>query len=285
MKKHADLLLRHADHLDEELELRRGLSIAIADGKIKKIAPLEELSEAYDFDRELEGKGLLYMPGLVDSHMHTGQQLLRGQVLDAMPMIWTRIMLPFESTLNPEKMRLSAELAALCMIHSGTTGFIDAGSYFMEEAAEVYLESGLRGALSYSTMDQKGLPDSISTDAKEAIRRAYNDTGRLIDPHTAVGYKVMRENKTEGIPCVLLSTASPYKFCKDVYEAIFDEKEKDSAGKDGFYYMEKLSEGTGTAAPESLRSLKSKPVIRKDLIDIEDMGGYILKKAHEDMIF
>lgn len=122
-------------------------------------------------------------------------------------------------------------------------------------------------------------------ETKEAIRRAYNDTGRLIDPHTAVGYKVMRENKTEGIPCVLLSTASPYKFCRDVYEAIFDEKEKDSAGKDGFYYMEKLSEGTGTAAPESLRSLKSKPVIRKDLIDIEDMGGYILKKAHEDMIF
>ena len=185
MKKHADLLIRHADHLDEELELRRGLSIAIADGKIKKIAPLEELLEAYDFDRELEGKGLLYMPGLVDSHMHTGQQLLRGQVLDAMPMIWTRIMLPFESTLNPEKMRLSAELAALCMIHSGTTGFIDAGSYFMEEAAEVYLESGLRGALSYSTMDQKGLPDSISTDVKEAIRRTdelydgFHDKGSL----------------------------------------------------------------------------------------------------------
>lgn len=40
------------------------------------------------------------MPGLIDSHMHTGQQLLKGLVLDAKPIIWTRIMLPFESTLT-----------------------------------------------------------------------------------------------------------------------------------------------------------------------------------------
>ena len=44
------------------------------------------------------------MPGFTDSHMHTGQQLLKGLVLDAKPIIWTRVMLPFESTLTPEKM-------------------------------------------------------------------------------------------------------------------------------------------------------------------------------------
>ena len=171
MKTHADLLIRHADYLDKDFELKKGNSIAILGGHIERIAPLDELKEAYTFERELEGKGCVYMPGLVDSHMHTGQQLLRGRVLDAMPMIWTRIMLPFESTLTPDIMRLSAKLAALDMIRSGTVGFIDAGSYYMEEAAEVYLESGLRGALSYSMMDQKGLPDSISMEAAEAIRR------------------------------------------------------------------------------------------------------------------
>ena len=171
MKTHADLLIRHADYLDKDFELKKGNSIAILGGHIERIAPLDELKEAYTFERELEGKGCVYMPGLVDSHMHTGQQLLRGRVLDAMPMIWTRIMLPFESTLTPDMMCLSAKLAALDMIRSGTVGFIDAGSYYMEEAAEVYLESGLRGALSYSTMDQKGLPDSISMEAAEAIRR------------------------------------------------------------------------------------------------------------------
>ena len=57
------------------------------------------------------------------------------------------------------------------MIKSGTTGFIDAGSYYMEDAARVYAESGLRGALSYSTMDEEGLPQSIAMDAQEAVRR------------------------------------------------------------------------------------------------------------------
>ena len=146
MKKHADLLIRHADYLDGSFELQQGNSIAVTDGKIEKIGSLDELKEAYTFTRTIDGSGCVYLPGLVDAHMHTGQQLLRGRVLDEMPMIWTRIMLPFESTLTPEKM-------------------------------EVYLESGLRGALSYSTMDQKGLPASISMDAGEAILR----TDRLYD--------------------------------------------------------------------------------------------------------
>lgn len=101
--------------------------------------------------------------GLVDCHTHTGQQLLKGRVLDELPMIWTRIMLPFESTLTPELMRLSAELSALEMIKSGTTSLVDAGSYFMDEAA------GLRATLSVSTMDQPGLPASIATTTDEAV--------------------------------------------------------------------------------------------------------------------
>ena len=79
-------------------------------------------------------------------------------------------MLPFESTLTPGKMRLSAQAAALEMIKSGTTGFIDAGSYYMEDAARVYAESGLRGALSYSTMDAGRTSQTIAMDAQEAVR-------------------------------------------------------------------------------------------------------------------
>ena len=107
--------------------------------------------------------------GLIDGHMHTGQQLLKGAVLDELPMIWIRIMLPFESTLTPQKMELSANLAALEMIKNGTTGFLDAGSYFMEKAAEVYIKSGLRGALSCSAMDQGNFPDSIRQTTEEVL--------------------------------------------------------------------------------------------------------------------
>lgn len=171
MKTETDLLIRNSDYLDPEFELAEGRSILIRDGKIEAVDTAESLEEKYTWKEEMDGSGCIYMPGLVDSHMHTGQQLLRGNVLDEMPMIWTRIMLPYESTLTPERMRLSARMAAVEMIHAGTTGFIDAGSYFMAEAAGVYAQSGLRGALSYSTMDQKGLPASIAMDAETAIQK------------------------------------------------------------------------------------------------------------------
>lgn len=167
----ADLLLMNVDFLDENWERVRGRDIVIRDGVIVEIRKHGDSETVYEANETVDGGEMLYLPGFIDSHIHTGQQLLRGRVLDAMPMIWKRIMLPFESTLNEEKMRLSAELAALDMIRSGTCGFIDAGSYFMDKAAEVYETSGLRGALSVSTMDEEGLPASIAMTAEEAIEK------------------------------------------------------------------------------------------------------------------
>ena len=120
----ADLLLMNVDFLDENWERVRGRDIVIRDGVIVEIRKHGDSETVYEANETLDGGEMLYLPGFIDSHMHTGQQLLRGRVLDAMPMIWKRIMLPFESTLNEEKMRLSAELAALDMIRSGTCGFI-----------------------------------------------------------------------------------------------------------------------------------------------------------------
>ena len=145
-KTTCDILIRNTSILDENFQIRRSIFIAIQNGTILSIT--SEEPSCLTATETIDGKDLLWMPGLIDGHMHTGQQLLKGAVLDELPMIWTRIMLPFESTLTPEKMRLSASLAALEMIKNGTTGFVDAGSYFMEEAARVYLASGLRGALS-----------------------------------------------------------------------------------------------------------------------------------------
>ena len=163
-----DLLIKDGTVLIKSDVLSEHVDIAVQDGRIVETGT--DLWEKYQASETISGKGKLFMPGLIDSHMHTGQQLLKGLVLDAKPIIWTRVMLPFESTLTPGKMRLSAQAAALEMIKSGTTGFIDAGSYYMEDAARVYAESGLRGALSYSTMDEEGLPQTIAMDAQEAVR-------------------------------------------------------------------------------------------------------------------
>lgn len=170
-----DLLIKNAVVMTDYETVEYGMDIAVSDGRITTVAK----SGAREFcaEKTISGEEKLFMPGLIDSHMHTGQQLLKGLVLDAKPIIWTRVMLPFESTLTPEKMKLSAQAAALEMIKSGTTAFIDAGSYYMDAAAEVYEKSGLRGCLSYSTMDEDGLPESIAMDAAQAV----TETDRLYD--------------------------------------------------------------------------------------------------------
>lgn len=168
-KKTCDILLHNTTILDRDMNPRPGTSVAVADGKILAVSDAAGALSCFDAKEIVDGSRQLWMPGLTDGHMHTGQQLLRGRILDALPMIWTRIMLPFESTLTPDRMELSAGLAALEMIRSGTTSFIDAGSYHMDAAAAVYVQSGLRGALSYSTMDDPKLPDSIRQTAKEAV--------------------------------------------------------------------------------------------------------------------
>lgn len=144
--------------------------IVIENEEIIEIGKWDEVKDRYKNHEILDGRGKCFMPGLIDCHTHTGQQLLKGLVLDAKPIIWTRIMLPFESTLDPNKMKFMAELSALEMIKSGTLGFIDAGSYFMEEACNVYEKSGLIGAVTASTMDDPSLPESVRTTTEEAVQ-------------------------------------------------------------------------------------------------------------------
>lgn len=176
-----DLLIKNTVVMTDYETVKTGMDIGIKGERILFVS--EKGTEEVQPQKVIRGEGKLFMPGFTDSHMHTGQQLLKGLVLDAKPIIWTRVMLPFESTLTPEKMRLSAKTAALEMIRSGTTSFVDAGSYYMDAAAEVYEKSGLRGCLSASTMDEDGLPESIAMNAQQAVK----ETDRLYDAWNGKG--------------------------------------------------------------------------------------------------
>lgn len=87
----------------------------------------------------------------------------------------------------------------------------------------------------------------------DAVYRKYN---YLIDPHTAVGYDVLnhyRHDTGDNAPAVIASTASPYKFCDSVLEALGEKTDED-----GVELIEKLSALTGTHAPRPLAELKNK---------------------------
>ena len=66
-----------------------------------------------------------------------------------------------------------------------------------------------------------GYADGKETEAE--IRRVFEDTGYLLDPHTAVAsavYEKYRKQTGDGTKTLIASTASPYKFPETVLAAI-----------------------------------------------------------------
>lgn len=162
------MLLKNIAYLDEKFDVIFNCDIRIEGNIIKEIGKNLNRIEGEEI---VEGKTLLVTPGLCDTHTHIGQQLLKGRVLDADGIIWKDIMLPFESSLTSEKMSLNTRYALIEMIKGGTTSFIDAGSYYMDSACEEIVKSGMRAAVTYSSMDDETLPPSILNSVEEVLEK------------------------------------------------------------------------------------------------------------------
>ena len=162
------MLLKNIAYLDENLDVIFNRDIRIEDNYIKEIG---ENLKIKGEEEVINGENLLVTPGLCDAHTHLGQQLLKGKVLDVEGIIWKNIMLPFESSITDEIMSLNTKLALIEMIKAGTTSFVDAGSYHMDSACKEIAKSGVRGAVTYSSMIDSSLPETICDTVDEVIEK------------------------------------------------------------------------------------------------------------------
>ena len=94
------------------------------------------------------------------------------------------------------------------------------------------------------------------------IRARYEKDGYLCDTHTAVAFHVAAQKKRDGVPMVVLSTASPFKFPRSVLEALGH-----TAPENDFEAMRALEEATGRTAPASLAALRQKAERFSTVID------------------
>ena len=110
------------------------------------------------------------------------------------------------------------------------------------------------------------------------IRDRFQQDQYLMDTHTAVGSRVLREyrEKTQdNTPTVLVSTASPYKFAGDVLAAL-DGKEAVS-GLDAFACAERLERLSGVPVPPQVRQLRDLPVLHHATTEVEGMAEAALR--------
>ena len=116
-----------------------------------------------------------------------------------------------------------------------------------------------------------GFADDLQ--AKDAIGRVWKAHGYLMDTHTAVAWAVMedfRRRADNGWPTVVLSTASPYKFSRDVLSAISDIRPES-----GFGAMDALYDLTGVPVPKNLAILRDLKPRFDDCVDKDGMLAYV----------
>ena len=112
---------------------------------------------------------------------------------------------------------------------------------------------------------------------RKTIKETYENKNCLIDTHTAVAinssYRYANDHKAER-KILSVSTASPYKFARDVFVSIFETEPIDELSA-----LSELSEKTNTPIPTPLANLASKKVIHSGIINKNDMEDATLKFA------
>ena len=134
------------------------------DGKYIKDFPENPKDE--DYAEVIDGKGMLAMPGLVNTHTHVAMTLFRSYADDMELMDWLQNKIwPAEDHLDDDIVYWGSMLAFAEMIRGGTTAFCDM-YMFMDSCAKAAYKAGIRGNLArglagISPNAQSGLQENI----------------------------------------------------------------------------------------------------------------------------
>lgn len=123
-------------------------AVAVADGRIVGIAPIERARELYAARERIALGNHALIPGLVNAHCHAAMSLMRGIADDLPLMTWLNDHIwPAEAALvSAAYVRDGVELAVAEMLSGGITAVND--QYFFPEAAvDVYRQMGMRAAV------------------------------------------------------------------------------------------------------------------------------------------
>ncbi|KAJ4766045.1 5-methylthioadenosine/S-adenosylhomocysteine deaminase [Rhynchospora pubera] len=177
--------------MDQECHVIRDGAVAISGDRIKAIGPTSQILADFSTvaDESIDLNGRFIMPGFVNTHVHTSQQLGKGIADDVDLMTWLHKRIwPYESHMTEEDSYLSTLLCGIELIRSGTTCFAEAGGQHVPGMVKAVEQLGIRACLTQSTMDcGDGLPPNWKYTTDECIQSQkelydkYNNTadGRI----------------------------------------------------------------------------------------------------------
>ena len=145
-------------------------SVAIDGTDIVAVDTADVVGRGFRSATTIDASGQVVLPGLINTHTHAPMVLYRGLADDLALMDWlTKYIFPAEArTVSPDMVRAGTRLAALEMIQSGTTTYVDM-YYFEDEIARETRTAGLRGVLGQTVIQ---FPVADAKTPGEALVRA-----------------------------------------------------------------------------------------------------------------
>lgn len=183
---------------------------------------------------------------------------------------------PFAKTISPSMdILVSSNLERLLFYVSGndaetTASFMrslkEHGKYFVGNEIKAKLDEKFIGGTANDA-------ETLST-----IKKCYEETGYVLDTHSAVSYRIASEYAELSSEKVLsLSTASPYKFPTSVIKAI------DGVEIDEWKALSKLTTINRDLCPASLANLKDQKILHTSVIEKDEMRATV--KQAIDQLF
>ncbi len=143
----------------------------------------EEFVGSHPECRVIDARGMVLLPGLVNTHTHIPMTLMRNYADDMELMEWlTKHIWPFEAELSDEDIASGARLGIAELLLGGCTSFVD--MYWRESAiAPVAEEMGVRALLCETILDGR---EAQFTEGMDRLREATEGSSRLragVAPH------------------------------------------------------------------------------------------------------
>jgi 5-methylthioadenosine/S-adenosylhomocysteine deaminase len=175
------LALRDADYVIQDIShIKKNHSIIIQGDRILDVAPFKELKTNYTIDEKQDCCGQIILPGLINTHTHIHETMMRGLGHDFPFHQWCdRLVFPTAKAMEDEGDELYRSLTILTAMEaasSGTTALIGHSVNFAKRhcntMAHALNEFGLRGAIAkgaedFSIIDQGHVGKDMDQELKE----------------------------------------------------------------------------------------------------------------------
>ncbi len=159
--------------MDTERRVLDDAALAVVGDSIAFVGTTAEALRQFECAQPIDGSRFVITPGLINGHIHvTGDPLTRAWLPDKTSADFesdlTENVLPRFHGHSPDDECISAELAALKMLRSGTTTFIEAGTVnYLDRVVEGASRTGIRGRVGIWVEGSADVEDAIDRLEKE----------------------------------------------------------------------------------------------------------------------